>query len=95
MCAVGNGLALEAQLEGTGDQVADEGNGEDGQEAVLPLEKNTGNWAGLLAQTLADEMQEQGENGATINVYMTNKIDNRLDAQDIGRVMMQSIRRAA
>lgn len=69
--------------------------GEDGQEAVLPLEKNTGNWAGLLAQTLADEMQEQGTNGATINVYMTNKIDNRLDAQDIGRVMMQSIRRAA
>lgn len=68
--------------------------GEDGQEAVIPLEKNTGNWAGLLAQTLATEMQEQG-NGGTINVYMTNKIDNRLDAQDIGRVMMQSIRRAA
>jgi len=68
--------------------------GEDGQEAVLPLENNTGNWAGLLAQTLATEMQEQGNNG-TINVYMTNKIDNRLDAEDIGRVMMQSIRRAA
>lgn len=69
--------------------------GEDGQEAVLPLEKNTGNWAGLLAQTLAAEMQEQDANGGTINVYMTNKIDNRLDAQDIGRVMVQSIRRAA
>lgn len=68
--------------------------GEDGQEAVLPLERNTGNWAGLLAQTLASEMQEQG-NGSTINVYMTNKIDNRLDAEDIGRVMIQSIRRAA
>lgn len=68
--------------------------GEDGQEAVLPLENNTGNWAGLLAQTLADEMQEQGNSG-TINVYMTNQIDNRLDAQDIGRVMMESIRRAA
>lgn len=68
--------------------------GEDGQEAVLPLENNTGNWAGLLAQTLATEMQEQGNNG-TINVYMTNKIDSRLDAEDIGRVMMQSIRRAA
>lgn len=68
--------------------------GEDGQEAVLPLENNTGNWAGLLAQTLASEMQEQGNSG-TINVYMTNQIDNQLDAQDIGRVMMQSIRRAA
>lgn len=68
--------------------------GEDGQEAVLPLEKNTGNWAGLLAQTLATEMQEQGNSG-TINVYMTNQIDNRLDAEEIGRVMMQSIRRAA
>lgn len=68
--------------------------GEDGQEAVLPLENNTGNWAGLLAQTLAAEMQEQGNSG-TINVYMTNQIDNRLDAQDIGRVMMESIRRAA
>lgn len=68
--------------------------GEDGQEAVLPLENNTGNWAGLLAQTLAEEMQEQGNSG-TINVYMTNEINNQLDAQEIGRVMMQSIRRAA
>lgn len=69
--------------------------GEEGQEAVLPLEKNTGNWAGLLAQTLAVEMEEQGANGREINVYMTNQIDNRLDAQEIGRVMMESIRRAA
>lgn len=68
--------------------------GEDGQEAVLPLENNTGNWAGLLAQTLASEMQAQGNNG-TINVYMTNEINNQLDAQEIGRIMMQSIRRAA
>lgn len=69
--------------------------GEDGQEAVLPLEKNTGNWAGLLAQTLAVEMEEQGANNGTINVYMTNEINNRLDAQEIGRVMIESIRRAA
>lgn len=68
--------------------------GENGQEAVLPLENNTGNWAGLLAQTLAEEMSEQGTSG-TINVYMTNEINNELDAQDIGRIMMQSIRRAA
>lgn len=68
--------------------------GENGQEAVLPLENNTGNWAGLLAQTLAEEMSEQGASG-TINVYMTNEINNQLDAQEIGRIMMQSIRRAA
>ena len=65
------------------------------QEAVLPLEKNTDNWAGLLASTLALEMEEQGANGREINVYMTNQINNRLDAQEIGRVMMESIRRAA
>lgn len=69
--------------------------GEEGQEAVLPLEKNTDNWAGLLASTLALEMEEQGASGREINVYMTNQINNRLDAQEIGRVMMESIRRAA
>lgn len=69
--------------------------GEEGQEAVLPLDKNTDNWAGLLASTLALEMEEQGTNGREINVYMTNEINNRLDAQEIGRVMMESIRRAA
>lgn len=69
--------------------------GEDGQEAVLPLEHNTDNWAGLLASTLAQEMQEQGNGGREINVYMTNQIDNSLDAQEVGRVMIQSIRRAA
>lgn len=69
--------------------------GEDGQEAVIPLEHNTDNWAGLLASTLAIEMQEQDYAGREINVYMTNEINNRLDAQEIGRVMIQSIRRAA
>lgn len=69
--------------------------GEAGQEAVLPLENNTGNWAGLLASTLAIEMEDQGVSGRPINVYMTNEINNELDAQEIGRVMMQSIRRAA
>lgn len=68
--------------------------GEQGQEAVLPLEHNTDNWAGLLAETLALEMKEQGNSGV-VNVYMDNKINNRLDAEEIGRVMIQSIRRAA
>lgn len=69
--------------------------GEAGKEAVIPLENNTDNWAGLLASTLATEMQEQDYDGKTINVYMTNEINSELDAQDIGRIMMQSIRRAA
>lgn len=69
--------------------------GEDGQEAVIPLERNTGNWAGLLASTLAVEMQEQDYSGREINVYMTNEINNQLDAAEIGRIMIQSIRRAA
>lgn len=68
--------------------------GEEGQEAVLPLEHNTDNWAGVLASTLVVEMQEQEIGGAGVTVYMTNNIDNRLDAEEIGRVMMQSIRRA-
>ena len=69
--------------------------GEAGKEAVIPLENNTDNWAGLLASTLATEMQEQDYDGKNITVYMTNEINSELDAQDIGRIMMQSIRRAA
>lgn len=70
--------------------------GEEGKEAVLPLERNTDNWAGLLASTLVEEMEMQGsKHGSTINVYMTNQINNSLDANDIGRLMMESIRRAA
>lgn len=70
--------------------------GEQGKEAVLPLENNTDNWAGLLASTLVTEMEIDGlESGREINVYMTNEINSTLDADEIGRVMMQSIRRAA
>lgn len=71
--------------------------GEAGKEAVLPLENNTDNWAGLLAATLVEEMDNEnmGEGGRPINVYMTNEINNQLDAEEIGRVMIQSIRRAA
>lgn len=70
--------------------------GEDGDEAVLPLENNTDNWAGTLASILTEQMNEQDElEGRTINVTMNNNIDNKLDAQEIGRVMIESIRRAA
>lgn len=69
--------------------------GEAGPEVVLPLENNTDNWAGLLASTLATEMQEQDRTSGTVNVYMTNEINNKLDAMEIGNTMIQSIRRAA
>jgi len=70
--------------------------GEQGQEAVLPLENNTDNWAGTLATILTDKMNENGDGGGrTINVYMTNEINNKLDAEEIGRTMIQSIRRFA
>lgn len=69
--------------------------GEAGKEVVLPLENNTDNWAGLLASTLTKQMDEQGETGRPIVVNMTNQINNEMDADDIGRILMQSIRRAS
>lgn len=69
--------------------------GEAGKEAVIPLEQNTGNWAGLLASTLADEFERQDyAPGSGITVYMQNTINNKLDINEVGREMMQSIRRA-
>lgn len=70
--------------------------GEAGKEVVLPLENNTDNWAGLLASTLAEQMQEQDTYaGREIIVNMTNEINSDMDANDIGRKLMESIRRAA
>lgn len=69
--------------------------GEAGTEVVLPLERNQDNWAGLLASTLSQEMRTQGVSGTGITVYMTNEINNEMDANDIGRKLMTSIRRAA
>ncbi len=70
--------------------------GEAGKEAVIPLEQNTGNWAGLLASTLADEFDKQELGiGSGITVYMNNTINNKMDIEEVGREMMQSIRRAA
>lgn len=70
--------------------------GEQGAEAVIPLENNTENWAGELASVLANEEETHGvESQRPIVVNMTNEINNEMDAEDIGRVLMQSIRRAA
>lgn len=70
--------------------------GEAGAEAVIPLERNTDTWAGPLARAIADQFSEQGIGGAGgITVYMTNNINNNLDADEIGQRLMTSIRRAA
>ena len=71
--------------------------GEAGKEAVLPLENNTDNWAGLLANTLVAEMERENLSaGGGVNIENQEFIiNNQMDAEEIGRVMMQSIRRAA
>lgn len=70
--------------------------GEQGKEAVLPLENNTDNWAGLLASTLVAEMEIENVGGSGVNIEKQEFIiNNQMDAEEIGRVMMQSIRRAA
>ena len=70
--------------------------GEAGKEVVLPLENNTDNWAGLLASKLSEQFEKQDSvSGRPITVNMTNEINNEMDAQDIGRVLMESIRRSA
>lgn len=70
--------------------------GEAGREAVLPLDRNTDNWSGLLASALAEEMskQETSVDNRPIQVTINNEINNELDAREIGQIMMQSIRRA-
>lgn len=71
--------------------------GEEGKEAVLPLERNTDNWSGLLANALANEF-EANDRGLGSGITIENQnfnIDSRLDAENIGQVIMQSIRRQA
>lgn len=57
---------------------------------------NEGNYysfAGLTSD-FASDYGRTSITGDGVTVYMTNQINNEMDAQDIGRVMMQSIRRA-
>ena len=71
--------------------------GEAGPEVVLPLSQNTDNWSGLLANALADKFNEE-ENGIGRGISIGEQnfyIDNKLDAENIGHIMMQSIRRQA
>lgn len=70
--------------------------GEAGKEVVLPLENNTDNWSGLLANALAEKFNEEDKVGGGITIENQNfNISSQLDAENIGHIMMQSIRRQA
>lgn len=69
--------------------------GEAGKEAVIPLERNQGNWAGLLASTLVDALDDQGETLGGREIVVNNYINSEMDADDIGRRLMTSLRRSA
>ncbi len=70
--------------------------GEAGPEVVLPLSQNTDNWSGMLANALADKFNEEDRIGSGITIENQNfNISSQLDAENIGHIMMQSIRRQA
>lgn len=51
-------------------------------------------WTGGLLSGFSEDFSTNSASGSKINVYMTNQINNKLDAQEIGQIMLQSIRRA-
>lgn len=68
--------------------------GEAGPEAIIPLQ-NTNGWAKAIAGALNEEMlTSELSGGRTVNVYMTNQINNKLDIDEISRELVTSIRRA-
>ena len=71
--------------------------GEAGKEAVIPLESNTDNWAGLLSHTLAEEMENQGlqtQRPMVVNFYDTTVRDDD-DIRKITQGISQLMRRTA
>jgi len=68
--------------------------GEAGKEVVLPLQQNTNNWSGLLANAIMEQMDTMEAN-RPITVYMNNTIDNDMSIDELGRKFSQSIRRYA
>ena len=68
--------------------------GEAGKEVVLPLQQNTNNWSGLLANAIMEQMDTMEAN-RPITVYMNNTIDNDMSIDEVGRKFSQSIRRYA
>lgn len=70
--------------------------GEAGREAVLPLERNTGNWSGLLANALAEEFENQESSvGRTIQITNNVTLNNGLDMTEFNDKMIRQLRRAA
>lgn len=68
--------------------------GEAGPEAVIPLQDNS-NWAKAIAGAINEEMlSDELSGGRTVNVYMTNQINNKLDINEVSRELVTSIRRA-
>lgn len=57
-------------------------------------DKKVRDWTGGLLAGFSDDFSTNSASGSKINVYMTNQINNKLDAQEIGQIMLQSIRRA-
>lgn len=68
--------------------------GEAGPEAVIPLTRDTG-WAKAIAGAITEQFASEGAGaGRTVNVYMTNQINNKLDIDEVSRELVTSIRRA-
>lgn len=70
--------------------------GEAGAEVALPLERNTGNWSGLLAAALAEEFDEMPNGTANKAVQITqyNDFDQDMTPEQIEEIMARSIRMA-
>lgn len=68
--------------------------GEAGPEAVIPLQ-NTNSWAKALASAITDEFSSDGfSGGQTVNVYVQNTINSKLDIEEVSRELVTQIRRA-
>lgn len=67
--------------------------GEAGPEAVIPL-RNTNSWAKAIATALSEEFaSDELSGGRTVNIYMTNQINNKLDINEVSQELTTLIRR--
>lgn len=67
--------------------------GEAGPEAVIPL-RNTNSWAKAIATALSEEFaSDELSGGHTVNIYMTNQINNKLDINEVSQELTTLIRR--
>ena len=67
--------------------------GEAGPEAVIPL-RNTNSWAKAIATALNEEFaSDELSGGRTVNIYMTNQINNKLDINEVSQELTTLIRR--